>query len=105
MSDFHGVKYKRNLPRNQDPVQSMHTNFSCKSNSFEDQKSSGRPQKLSKIRKKLVTCVLNEPTSSLERIEVAHKLFSCYDTMSRVTVRQITSKYGVFQEMLQKKSV
>ena len=77
-----------------------------KNNSFEAQKSSGRPPKLSKkSQKKLVADVLKDTKTSLERIRVAHNAFSCYDTISRGTVRRILKKYGVFQEMLQKKSV
>ena len=76
-----------------------------KNNSFEAQKSSGRPPKLSKIRKKLVADVLKDPKTSLERIRVAHNAFSCYETISRGTIRRILKNMEFFQKMLQKKSV
>ena len=42
--------------------------------------------------------------TTLERIRVAHKAFSCYDTVSRGTVRRILKKYDFFlKEMLQKR--
>ena len=75
-----------------------------KNNSFEAQKSSGRPPKLSKkSEKKLVADVLKDPKTSLERIRVAHNAFSCYDTISRGTVRRIHKKYGVFSRNAAKK--
>ena len=59
-----------------------------KNNNFEAQKSSGRtPEIVKKIGKKLVTDVLKDPKTSLERIRVAHNAFSCYDTICRGTVR------------------
>ena len=56
-----------------------------KNNSFEAQKSSGRPPKLSKKnqKKKIITDVLKDPKTSLERIWVAHNAFSCNKTISR----------------------
>ena len=77
-------------------------NNSC----FEAQKSSGRPPKLSKKnqkKSKLVTDALKDPKTSLERIRVAHSAFSCYDTISRGTVRQVLKKYGVFSRNAAKK--
>ena len=61
-----------------------------KNNSFEVQKSSGRPPKSSKkSEKKLVADVLKDPKTSLARIRVAHNNFFCYDTISRGTIRRI----------------
>ena len=40
--------------------------------------------------------VLKDPKTSLERIRVAHKAFSCYETISRGTFRRILKKNGVF---------
>ena len=80
--------------------------YNCylKNNSFEAQKSSGRPPKLSKkSEKKLVADVLKDSKTSLERIRVAHNAFSCYDTISRGTVRRILKKYGVFLRNAAKK--
>ena len=75
-----------------------------KNNSFEAQKSSGRPPKLSKkSEKKLVADVLKDPKTSLARISVVHNAFSCYDTISRGTVRRILKKYGVFSRNAAKK--
>ena len=75
-----------------------------KNNSFEAQKLSGRPPKLSKkSEKKLVADVLEDPKTSLEQIRVAHNAFSCYDTISRGTVRRILKKYGVFSRNAAKK--
>ena len=50
-----------------------------KNNSFEAQKSSGRPPNCQKkSEKKLVADVLKDPKTSLERIRVAHNAFSCF---------------------------
>ena len=68
-----------------------------KNNSFEAQKSSGRPPNCQKNqKKKLVADVLKDPRTSLERIRVAHNAFSCYDTISRGTVRRILKKIWRF---------
>ena len=75
-----------------------------KNNSFEAQKLSGRPPKWSKeSEKKLVADVLKDPKTSLERIRVAHNAFSCYDTISRGTVRRIRKNSGVFLRNAAKK--
>ena len=59
-----------------------------KNNSFEAQKSSGRPPKLSKkSEKKLDADVLEDSKTSLERFRVAHNALDCYDTISRDTWR------------------
>ena len=68
-----------------------------KNNSFEAQKSNGRPPKLSKkSKKKLVADVLKDPKTSLERIREAHNAFSCYETISRGTVRRLLKKNIAF---------
>ena len=68
-----------------------------KNNSFEAQKSSGRPPKLSKkSEKKLVADVLKDPKTSQERIRVAH---------NEVQLDEVSKNMAFFQEMLQKKSV
>ena len=58
-----------------------------------------------KSEKKLVADVLKDPKTSLERIRVAHNAFSCYETISRGTVRRNLKKYGVFSRNAAKKSV
>ena len=56
-----------------------------------------------KSEKKLVADVLKNPKTSLERFRVAHSAFSCYDTISRGTVRRNLKKYGVFSRKASKK--
>ena len=56
-----------------------------KNNSFEPQKSSGRPPpncQKKKSEEKLVADVFKDPKTSLERIRVAHNAFSCYEIIS-----------------------
>ena len=52
----------------------------------------------------LVTDVLNDPKTSLERSRVAYNAFSCYDTIFRGTVRRNPKKLAFFREMLKIKS-
>ena len=105
MSVFHGLKYKSNSTWNQDPVRSMHTNVTWKTRVSRPKNRAEDPQNCQKIRKKLVTDVLKGPKTSLERIRVVHKAFSCYDSISRGTVRRILKKYGVCSRNAAKKSV
>ena len=74
-----------------------------KNNIYVAHKSIGRPPKFSKkSEKKLINDVLKDHKTSLERIRVAHNAFSCYDTISRDTVRRIFKNLMFFQEMMQK---
>ena len=59
-----------------------------KNNSFEGKnRAEDPPNCQKKSEKKLVADVLKDPKTSLEQIRVAHNTFSCYDTISRSTVR------------------
>ena len=107
MWDFYGLKYRKLNFKSRSSAQYAYKRY-LKNNSFEAQKSSGRNPKLTtkKSEKKIVTDVLKDLKTSLERIKVVHNAYSRYDTIFRGTVRRILKKYGVFfQEMLHKKSV
>ena len=105
MSDFHGLKYKNNSTWNQDPVHSMRTNFIWKITVSRPKNRAEDTTNCQKNQKKLVTDVLKDPKTSLERIRVPHNAFSCNDTISRGTLRRILKKYGVFSRNADKNSV
>ena len=100
-----GLKFKSNSTWSRDPVHSMHTNITWNQIISRPKNRAEDPQNSQKIRKKLVTDLLKDPKTSLERIRVVHNAFFCYDTISRGTVRRILKKYGVFPKNAAKMSV
>ena len=88
----------------QDPVHSMHINVALKIEVSGPKNWPEEPQNCpKKSEKKLVTDVLKNPKTSLERIRVAVNAFFCYDTISRGTIRQILKQYGVLSTNSSKK--
>ena len=77
----------------------MHTNATWKITVSSPENRTEDPQNCQKIRIK----VSYRHFERFQNLTVAHNAFSCYDTISRGTVRRILKQYGVFSKNAAKK--